>query len=170
MSSQISKQEEERYAQLQLMALDFAREGNTKELEKMLDFGMSVDLCTHKNDTLLMLSCYRGNIETSQMLIQKGANLNKVNARGQTPLDGVCFKGNLKMVKLLVENGANIGRNAIIFATIFGNKEIVNYLKKQGIDKKSLKIFGLNIEFISSITASLKSIFGKKKVVLQTSC
>ena len=162
MPSQISKQEEERYAQLQLMALNFAREGNTKELEKMLDFGMNVDLCTHKDDTLLMLSCYKGNIETSQMLIQKGANLNKVNARGQTPLDGVCFKGNLEMVKLLVENGANIDRNAIIFATIFGNKEIVSYLKKQDIDKKSLKIFWLNIEFISSMTAYLKSKFNIK--------
>ena len=33
---EISQQEEQRYVELQLLALNFAREGNIKELENML--------------------------------------------------------------------------------------------------------------------------------------
>ena len=108
MPNKISKQEEERYEELQLIALDFARNGNTRELEKMLEYGMSVNLCTSKHDSLIMLSSYKGHLETTKMLIEKGADINKLNARGQTPLDGVCFKGDFRIAKLLVENGANM--------------------------------------------------------------
>ncbi len=159
MSATISQAEEERYVQLQLMALDFARDGNTLELEKMIRYGMNVDLCTHNDDTLLMLSTYRGHLLTAKMLVDNGADLNKRNARGQTPLDGVCFKGNLDMVKLLVQCGANIEGNPIVFASIFGNKEIVKYLKDQGVSKKSLKFFGINIDTITSIMAKARSLF-----------
>ena len=160
---EISKEEEKRYAQLQMMALDFAREGNTKELELMIRHGMNVNLCTSKDDSLLMLSSYNGNIETSKMLIELGADINKINQRGQTPLEGVCFKGYLDIVKLLVQNGANFEGKAIIYASMFGNKDIVAYLKKQGIDKKSLKIFGINIEIVASITTYIKSFRKNKK-------
>jgi len=159
----ITKEEEDRYAELQLMSLDFARQGNTVELKKMLDAGMSVNLCTHKNDSLVMLSSYKGHLETTKMLVEKGADINKINARGQTPLDGVCFKGNLDMVKLLVDNGAKIDGNPIIFATIFGNKDIVDYLKEQGIHKKSLKIYGVNVDTISSFTNWIRSLFYFRK-------
>ncbi|NOX15260.1 MAG: ankyrin repeat domain-containing protein [Epsilonproteobacteria bacterium] len=165
MPHEISQQEERRYEELQLTALDFARDGNTKELKKMLDYGMSVNLCTPKNDSLIMLSSYKGHLETTKMLIEKGADINKINARGQTPLDGVCFKGNLNMVKLLVENSANIDGNPIIFATIFGNKDIVHYLKEKGLNKKSLKILGISVEFISSFISSIKSLFKAKNPV-----
>ncbi len=162
MSNKVSEQEERRYEELQLMALDFAREGNTKELSKMLKYGMSANLCTHKNDSLIMLSSYKGHLETTKMLIENGADINKINARGQTPLDGVCFKGNLEIAKLLVENGAKIDGNPIIFATIFGNKEIVKYLKEKGVNKKSLKMLGISVEFISSFISSIKSLFKTK--------
>ncbi len=160
----ISKEEEQRYAQLQLMALDFARDGNILELQKMLDYGMSVNLCTNKDDSLLMLATYNGNLEIAKMLLLKGADINKVNQRGQTPLEGVCFKGNFEMVKLLVENGATTDGNAIVYASIFGHKEIVSYLKKQN-NNKQRKIFWINIEFIVSITARLKYFFKKSRKV-----
>ncbi len=158
---EISKEEEERYVQLQMMALDFAREGNTQELELMIKHGMSVNLCTHKDDSLLMLATYNANLETSKMLLEFDADINKINQRGQTPLEGVCFKGNFEMVKLLVENGAIMDGNAIIYAGIFGHKEIVDYLKKQNLDNNQGKILGVNIEFIVLITAKLKYLFAK---------
>ena len=168
MYEEITQEEEDRYAKLQLLALDFAREGNTKELEKMLKYGMSVYLCTHKNDTLIMLASYKGHIETVKMLIEKRADINKTNARGQTPLDGVCFKGNLEMVRLLVENGANIQGNPIIFATIFGNSDIVSYLKNHCVDKKSYKILGVNVDIISNFVSFFKSFFKKQKKEAKT--
>jgi len=154
----ISPEEEQRYAELQVLALDFAREGNTLELKKMLDAGLNVNLSTQKEDSLLMLASYNGNYETTQMLIEKNADLNRVNQRAQTPLEGVCFKGNLEIVKLLVESGANFEGKAIVYASMFGHKQIVAYLKNQGVDKKSLRLFGINIERIVSLVAYLKSL------------
>ncbi|WP_324172731.1 ankyrin repeat domain-containing protein [Sulfurimonas sp.] len=157
----ITKEEEQRYLELQLTALDFAREGKTKELSSMIKHGMSVNLCTHKDDSLLMLATYNGNFETSKMLLSYDVDINKINLRGQTPLEGVCFKGNIDIVKLLVENGANSDGKAIIYATIFGNKDIVEYLKKHG--SKSLKnnILGIKIELIALMIFKLKKLFFK---------
>ena len=157
------QEEEKRYAVLQMLALDFAREGNAQELEYMLDYGISVNLCTNKDDTLLMLSSYNGNFETTKMLIDKGADIERRNQRGQTPLEGVCFKGNLEIVKLLVQNGANTDGNAIIYASMFGNKEIVAYLKEQNIDKKDAKILGINVELIASVTSKFRNLFKRDK-------
>lgn len=162
MSTEITKEEEERYAQLQLLALDFAREGNTDELYKMIEHGMSVNLVTHKDDSLLMLATYNGNLETSQMLIAHGADMNRRNQRGQTPLEGVCFKGNLEMVKLLVESGAEVSKNAFIYATMFGNKEVVVYLKKytnSSLAGTLITMIGSVLLFVSS---NVKKMFPKK--------
>jgi len=156
---EITAIEENRYAQLQLFALDYAREGNTNELEKMLTYGMHINLCTHKDDTLLMLAAYNGHLDTAGMLIKKGANLDQQNQRGQSPLEGVCFKGNLEMVKLLVENTATIHKNAIIYASIFGHKEIVNYLKDQGVDKNRFTFFGTSMGMLVTISSKIKKLF-----------
>ena len=138
------------------MALDFAREGNTKELEKMINYGMSVNLSTLKEDSLLMLASYNGNIETTKMLIESGANIDQINQRGQTPLEGVCFKGNLELVKLLIESGANFEGKAIIYASMFGHKDIVKYLHEKSMEKKLLK--NLCINSITMVAVSIKKV------------
>ncbi len=158
METIVSSQEEERFAELQLLALDYAREGRTAELDKMISYGMPVNLSTHKDDTLLMLATYNANYETAQMLIKNGADLNKVNQREQTPLEGVCFKGYVEIVKLLVESGARVTTNSINFASIFGHKEIVKYLKDKAPLTKH-KILGIDVESISNFVAKVKSFF-----------
>ena len=159
MNNTVSKKEEERYSELQAIALDFAREGNSVELEKMISYGINVNLCTHKEDTLLMLASYNGNFETSKMLIEKGADVERRNQRGQTPLEGVCFKGNMEIVKLLVENAALIDKNATIYASMFGHKEIVAYLKAQNSNTKDIKILGISAEFIASLMSIFRNFF-----------
>ena len=161
MQTIISQDEEKRYEELQLMALDFARAGQTQDLQKMIEYGMSVNLSTSKGDTLLMLATYNGNLDTSMMLINNGADMNRINQRGQTPLEGVCFKGDLNIVKLLVQNGANFEGKAIVFASIFGNIDIVRYLKSQGINKQNFNKFGLSIEILASITTLIKKMKNK---------
>lgn len=133
----ITNQEEERYGELQNMALDFARAGDTRELEKMINHGMNVNLSTLKDDSLIMLASYNGNIDTVKMLIKHKANMDKINQRGQTPLEGVCFKGNLDIVKLLVDSGAKVNNKALMYASMFGNKDVYYYLKSLNQDKKT---------------------------------
>jgi ankyrin repeat protein len=156
---EITEIEEERYAQLQSMALDYAREGEKNELEAMLKHGMNVNLCTHKDDTLLMLASYNGNVETAKMLLEYGAKIDRVNQRGQTPLEGVCFKGYLEMVQLLLDYGASTDGSAVTYATMFGNKDVVELLKKQGIESSKFRLFGLKIEWIVSITSRIRKLF-----------
>jgi len=130
----ITQDEETRYLQLQEMALDFARQGNVFELSKMIDAGLNIDLSDNKGNTLLMLASYNNQEDVVTYLIQNNASVDKRNDRGQTPLAGVCFKGYLNIVKILVENGADkyanngMGATPITFASIFGNKEIYEYL------------------------------------------
>lgn len=122
-----------RFEELQLIALDYARQGKTQDLKILLNSGMSVDLYDYKGNTLLMLASYRENKDTVQLLIDYNAQVDKKNYKGQTPLCGVCFKGNLEIAKILVSNGANIyenngfGTTPLFFASIFGNTKIVEY-------------------------------------------
>ncbi|MBP7769684.1 MAG: ankyrin repeat domain-containing protein [Aliarcobacter sp.] len=160
----ILEEEQKRYEELQVFALDFARTGKTEDLKAMLQAGMPVNLCDHKGNTLIMLASYNGNLETTSMLVDFGADVDKKNDKGQTPLAGVCFKGYLEIVKILVKNGANIyenngmGTTPIMFASMFGNTEIVKYLSEQNSSFKS-KIYLI----VSRIFASIKSLFKKAK-------
>ena len=150
-----------RYEELQVFALDFARTGKTQDLKAMLQYGMPVNLCDHKGNSLIMLASYNGNLETTIMLVDFGAEVDKKNDRGQTPLAGVCFKGYIDIVKVLVKAGANIyenngmGTTPIMFASMFGNSEIVKFLDEQNSGFKSKIYLGFS-KFIS--------IFKKKKL------
>src|ERR1700722_8694483 len=98
-----TESEEKRYAELQYMALGFARNGETKHLANMLRAGLSVNLSDAKGNSLLMLASYNGEIETAEMLIEHGAEVDRRNDRGQTPLGGAAFKGYEEIAALLLE-------------------------------------------------------------------
>ncbi|MFT7003715.1 MAG: ankyrin repeat protein [Sulfurimonas sp.] len=163
----ISKEEEQRYAQLQVMALDFARVGETSELQKMIEAGISVNLSTHKDDSLLMLATYNGNYETAKMLIEHNADLDRVNQREQTPLDGVCFKGDFEIVKLLISSGAKIGEKTIVYATMFGHNDIADYLQINGANENKMIFFGISTK---PILLLIGKILNKFKTSEPTPC
>ncbi len=131
----ITPAEEVRYAELQRLALDAARSGATELLRRMLAAGMPVNLADEKGNSLLMLASYHGHFELTRELLQRGAAPDQRNARNQTPLAGVAFKGGLEIAKLLVRHGADPnadqggGRYPNQFAAMFGNPEIVAFLK-----------------------------------------
>jgi len=139
----ITKEEEQRYAELQKMALDFARAGETEELRKMIIAGMPVNLADEKGQTLLMLASYNGNFETSKMLLENGAAVDQKNDRGQTPLGGVAFKGYPEIAELLIKHGAGVnvdnggGMAPIHYASMFGRTEVVKVLERHGAILKS---------------------------------
>jgi hypothetical protein len=151
--SEVSADEEKRYLELQQMALDFARGGETSTLQSMLDAGLAIELQNTKGNTLLMLSAYNGNYETSKMLIKYGADVNSVNDHGHSIIAGVAFKGYLDICKLLVQNGAKIdnrfSKSPILFASMFGRKSIVQYLQTKQNKKFSSKLFVFIANFIS---------------------
>lgn len=142
---EITEEEEKRYAELQKMALDFARTGSVAELQKMIEKGLPVDLADGKGQTLLMLASYNGNFDTAKMLLENGAHVDQKNDRGQTPLGGVAFKGYPEIAELLIEYGADINANngggmtPIHYASMFGRSEIIKVLEKHGAVLKGNK-------------------------------
>ncbi|WP_035610339.1 ankyrin repeat domain-containing protein [Haloferula sp. BvORR071] len=141
-------QEEARYAELQAMALDAARQGDEETLEPMLEAGMPVNLRDEKGNTLLMLASYHGHAKATWALLRRDAEVDARNDRNQTPLAGVAFKGHLDIAKLLLDAGADPvadqggGRTPVMFAAMFGHLEMVKLLEasavKQGWRKSSL--------------------------------
>ena len=128
----ITEGEEKRYAELQQMALGFARHGETESLATMLRHGLPVNLADAKGNTLLMLASYNGNLETTRMFLKHGADVDRRNDRGQTPLGGVAFKGYEEIVALLLKHGADVdadnggGMTPIMFAAMFGRTKVVS--------------------------------------------
>lgn len=153
----LTKEEEARYEELCLLALDFARNDETDELARMIDAGLSVNLKSAKGDTLLMLASYNNALSTVKMLISRGARVDERNDRGQTPLAGAAFKGHLEVVKALVEAGADVSANnglgatPYTFAVMFGRGEVAKYLLKA--NKKP--------SFLQKFTAKILGFFSK---------
>jgi ankyrin repeat protein len=158
----LSREEEQRYAELQLLALDAARTGNTELLESMLQAGMPVNLCDEKGNSLLMLAAYHGHTPTVPVLLAHGAYIDQRNDHGQTPLGGVAFKGNLEIVKLLHEAGAEIdadnggGKTPLMFGAMFGHRQIVEYLLAAGADPESQTLLGVSVENIARLTGTFR--------------
>jgi ankyrin repeat protein len=131
--------EEQRYAELQLDALDCARRGDRDDLlATMLRAGMPVNLSDHKGNTLLMLAAYHGNADTVALLLDKGADPDRPNARAQTPLGGVAFKGYTAIALRLLDAGADIdadqgaGMTPLMYARMFGRTETALLLESRG--------------------------------------
>jgi ankyrin repeat protein len=134
----VSPEEERRYAELQALALDYARTGETESLLPMLRAGLPVNLADHKANSLLMLAAYHGHAETVSVLLEYGAEVDRRNDRNQTPLGGVAFKGYTRIARLLVEHGADLnadngnGMTPLLFASMFGRTETADYLRSAG--------------------------------------
>lgn len=138
MNTKPTAEEEKRYAELQQIALDFARAGDSQNLEPMIASGLPVNLADHKGNSLLMLAAYNGNTETVRMLLKHGADPDRRSDRGQTPLGGVAFKGFTEIAGLLLDAGADVnadnggGSTPLIYATMFGREETAALLRKRG--------------------------------------
>lgn len=153
----ITQQEQARYDELCLMALDFARHDDVGSLEPMIAAGLSVNLKSAKGDTLLMLASYNDAKECVKMLLSRGADVDLRNDKGQTPLAGAAFKGHLEIVKMLVEAGADINANngmgatPYTFAVMFGRREVAKFL-----ESKSAKV-----GVFTKILSKIRNIFAK---------
>jgi uncharacterized protein len=162
MATTITEPEETRYAELQTLALDFARHGDTVSLSPMVCAGLPVNLSDHKGQSLLMLATYHGHQE---WLLEQGADANKPNDRGQTPLGGVAFKGYLEIAALLLDHGAQIdadngaGMTPIMFAAMFGRHEMVKMLEQRGASLNRRNKLGLR----ASLMIKISRWFGKMR-------
>ena len=146
--------EEQRYAELQALALDYARNGETEALAGMLKHGLAVNLGDATDNSLLMLACYHQNLETARMLLAHGADVDRRNRRGQTPLGGAAFKGYEDIVTLLLARGADIdadnglGMTPLMFAALFGRTRVLAQLEAHGASLKRRNRLGISARWV----------------------
>jgi ankyrin repeat protein len=164
MQIEITAAEERRYAELQVTALEFARNGETASLAEMLRHGLPVNLADAKGNTLLMLASYHGHLETAGMLLDRGAEVDRRNARGQTPLGGVAFKGYESIVPLLIEQGADInadnggGMTPLMFAAMFGRARVVEQLEAYGALLNQRNRLGISASFMVRVSRTIRRV------------
>ncbi len=168
MTVALTTAEELRYAELQQLALDQARLGETIPLEAMIRAGMPINLADAKGNTLLMLACYHGQLETARMLLQAGAEPDRRNDRGQTPLGGVAFKGETQIVSLLLQHGADPdadnggGMTPIMFASLFGRMNVVDQLQTAGASLKRRNRLGIPAHLMVRFARFVRGLSFKK--------
>lgn len=150
MKATTTEAEEKRYAELQLLALDAARQGDGDTLAPMVRAGLPLNLADHKGNTLVMLASYHGHEEMTQALLDCGADPDRRNERGQTPLGGVAFKGYVTIAKMLLDAGAQLdadqgkGMTPLMLASLFGRTEMVEFLTQRGADRHARMRWGFS--------------------------
>ncbi|SRR6266446_2273585 len=165
MQTIVTEAEEGRYAALQQMALDFARNGETGPLVEMIHHGLPVNLADAKGNSLLMLASYNGNVETTRVLLQAGADADRRNDRGQTPLGGAAFKGSEEIVTLLLEHGADIdadnggGMTPLMFAAMFGRTKVVELLNTHGASLERRNCMGISGRWMVRLSQVFSRLF-----------
>ena len=165
--------EEKRYAELQRMAIDFAREDDAASLGGMIDAGLPVNLADHKGNTLLMLACYNGNLATARMLLEHGAAPDRRNDRGQTPLGGAAFKGCAEIVELLLDHGADMeadngaGMTPVMFAAMFGRTAVVELLQRRGASVRHRARLGLSLSAVTLIGRLIRPLHALLRLVFR---
>ena len=63
--------DDERYAELQEVALEAARQGDTERLQSMLEHGLPVNLSNTEGNSLLMLAAYNDHPKTVTLLLER---------------------------------------------------------------------------------------------------
>ncbi|MFW0121668.1 ankyrin repeat domain-containing protein [Rothia sp. CCM 9419] len=87
---------------------DLAREGNTEELEPLLNQGIPANLTNAKGDTLLILASYHQQLDVVELLLTHQADVNRLNDRGQTALLCAVFKNSQDIAQRLLNAGADL--------------------------------------------------------------
>jgi len=128
-----------------------ARAGTTEALAPLLAQGLPPNLRNERGDSLLMLACYHGHLDSARLLLEHGADPEMLNDAGQTPLAAAAFKGDAAVVELLLAHGAGVdhagpnGRTALMIAAMFNRVGIARLLLAAGADPLLPDAAGLSI-------------------------
>jgi ankyrin repeat protein len=107
----------EKLAQFNNILIDAARQGNVKEVERLLEAGADVNATNERGETVLMRAAEHGQTEACAFLIAKGADVNaKIEKTrgwaGWTALMRAARNGRTRTCALLIGNCADMGAKA----------------------------------------------------------
>ncbi|KAI3364702.1 hypothetical protein L3Q82_011488 [Scortum barcoo] len=116
----------------------------------------SVNSCSLKNQTALLLAAGRGNVLCVDFLLKNGANPNIANKDQETPLFAACEQANKAIVDLLLRFGAQVnhscmqGGSALHESCRHGQLELCRMLLEAGADLHAKNIYGIQPLFTAA--------------------
>jgi len=120
---------------------DAALEGNSAEVDRMLNLDIRFDAIDSDGRTALMLCCFNGHAQIAQKLIKLGASVNRADFLGRTALMYASTGPYPETVKLLISSKADLNMtdndekfSPLMFAAAEGQMEIVKILLENNAD------------------------------------
>ena len=120
-------------------ACKLIRKGDTINLRKELQDGLSPDLENQNSWTLLMIAAMEGNTTIGSLLIDRGAELDRRNNFHDTALSLAAHNGHASFVDLLLRRGASLQCHP------FGNtfEDWLNWASRHGrCSERIREVFG----------------------------
>jgi ankyrin repeat protein len=117
-----------------------AREGDLKEVIRLLGQGADVNAGGKRDRTALMAAARGGSLEIVKLLIKKGADVNTKDNTGMTALMYAAWGGYLDVVKFLIDKGLDVeakddcDTTVLMCASQGGNLDVVRLLIGNGAD------------------------------------
>lgn len=104
---------------------------------------IQIDITNELGETPLMIAAKMGDLEASKIFLSAGANPSAIDSSGWTPLLHSCAAPNdaVEVIDAFIAKGATFearnkwGYNALMIASLHGNKKTVELLLSKGIDK-----------------------------------
>ena len=115
-----------------------AKQGDTKEMQRLIAAGADVNAANQAGNTALLIAARAGKTNAVKTLLDKGANVNAANQAGSTALLEAVQAGETSAVKALLAKGANVnavnreGDTALLKAAGDLKAEIVKLLLAKG--------------------------------------
>ncbi|XP_013878120.1 ankyrin repeat and SOCS box protein 2 [Austrofundulus limnaeus] len=116
----------------------------------------SVNKCTLKKQTALLLAALRGNVSCVEFLLKHGANVNAANKDRETPLFTACENPNEDVVDLLLAHGAQVnltcrqGGSALHEACRCGRPNLCQTLLDAGANVKTKNLYNIQPFFTAA--------------------
>jgi hypothetical protein len=115
-----------------------ARDGNTAQVQRMLDSGANINYKDYNDNTPLLVAIKNNQMETATLLASRGADVNAQDGYGDTPLLVAIKKNRTEMAALLASRGANInvqdkyGDTPLNLAIMNGQRDTARLLVSKG--------------------------------------
>ncbi len=118
------------------LALTMAiKERKLKEVQKLINEGLKIDMPDTIGSTPLHLGASLGLLNIVQYLLEKGADIRARDLQGRTPLIAAAANGNINVIKYLLEKGADSneqdlkGNTPLNYAILRNNHDAINLLR-----------------------------------------
>ena len=114
-----------------------AEDNDTDFVRTTLARGMPVDTVDKAGNSLLLIACRFGRVETAKLLLDLKANIRHRNAFGDTALMTAALSGNVEIAKMLVDRGVPVnqsGWTALRYCAAGGKAAMCQFLLDHDAD------------------------------------